>query len=90
MGHHLEFMQQNWLAIVKTKEAEAIEQAPTLTQPAAASSTLAQPAKASAAPLLATQPSASQSQKSPKYCATCTATGQPCPTEYLIPIKADW
>ena len=78
--YHPEFMQWNQLAIVKAKEVEAIEQAPTLTLPATASATPVQPMEASA----------TQSQKSPKYCAICTPTGNFLPTEYPIPIKADW
>ena len=59
---------------------EAVEQAPTLTQPAAVSAT--------PAPLMETL--AAQSQKPPKYCAICTPAGKLCPTEYPLPIKADW
>ena len=70
-------MQWNWLTIVKAKETEAIEQAPTLTPPAAAWATCGKPMEASD----------TQSQMSPEYCATI---GKICPTEYPIPIKEDW
>ena len=61
MGYDPEFKQWNWLAMVKAKEMEAIEQAQTLTEPATASAKPAQPKEESAA----------QSQKLPKYCVIC-------------------
>ena len=60
VGYNPGFLQQNWLTTVKAKEAEAITQAPTITQPAATlaistkqatgSVTFTQPATVSAAP----------------------------------------
>ena len=80
VGYHPEFIQWNWLAIDKAKEVEAVEQAPTPTKPAAASAAPVQP--------METLPN--QCQKSPKYCAICAPTGTLCPTEYPMPLKADW
>ena len=68
VGYHPEFMQWNWLAIVKAKEAEVVEQVPTFTQPA---TTLVIPA-ASSAPVQPMKAFPTQSQRSPRYCAICT------------------
>ena len=62
VGYHPNFMQRNWLTMVRAKEAEAAKQAPTPAQPVMAS------AKESAAESLAIQ--------SPKYCAICTPLGK--------------
>ena len=66
-------MQTNWLTTVKAKEVETAKHAPAP----------AQPTKASGYPLLATQPSVTQSSdvQSPKHCAKCTPTGKICPNE---------
>ena len=80
MGYHPEFMQRNWLTMVRAKEAEAIKQAPTPDQPAAASAT-APATQSSDAQSTATQSLVTQSQK---YCAICTPIGNLCPNEYFI------
>ena len=98
MGYYAGFLQQNWFA--KTKEVEAITQAPTFTQPVASVVITTQQAATSVKfPQLATVAAASaqpkvtspdQSQKSPGYCVICTPAGKWCATKYLMPIKSDW
>ena len=77
VGFHPGFLQRNWIAIVKAKEAEATKQA----------SMPIQPDKVLAAQFSDTQSSDIQSHK---YCAICTLTGKTCPNEYPIPITTDW
>ena len=90
VGYQPEFIQLNWLAILKVKETEAVEQTPTFTQPIAASVVLTKPTPASAAPAQPMEALAAQCQKPPIYCTICTPTGKLCPIEYSIPFKADW
>ena len=77
IGFHPGFMQRNWLAIVKAKEAEVTKQAPTPAQPDE---------------VLAAESSDAQSSdiQPPKYCTTCTPTGNISPNQYPIAMTADW